>query len=89
MTLHDNAALLIYITDARPEYVQNVLRTSALPVGAPVRYRYNKKWFNEDVWDALVRSELAGTRIIVAYMEGNQPGLASAKAVPIRFGTIV
>ncbi|MFF5039216.1 hypothetical protein [Streptomyces nigra] len=89
MPLREGAALLIYITDARPEYIQNVLRTTALPAGAAVRYRYNKKWFNGDVWDQLVRSDLSGAKIIVAYMEGNRPGLASAKAIPIRFGTII
>lgn len=81
--------LLMFITDARPQYVQNLHSTSALPRGARNRYRYDKRWIAPGTWLQWRDNGLVGKSILIAYLQGNDGALMSAIAVPVRFGRVI
>lgn len=78
----------MYVTDARPDYSANILRTTALPFGGTNVYRYHRRWVEESTWQSLKDGSCVGKALLISYMENNDAVLDSASAMPVRFATI-
>ncbi|MEU7810473.1 hypothetical protein AB0B18_28795 [Micromonospora chalcea] len=81
--------ILMYVTDARPDYALNLLATTAYPRGFVNSYRYASKWVEPKLWSRWGSDGLVGETVLVCFLEGNKPGLLDAVAVPVRFGRVV
>lgn len=81
--------LIMYVTDARPQYITNMLTTLGLPRGGHNQYRYDRRWIEPSVWQRFRDGASIGERILICFLQGNGSGLtASAKAWPVRFGKL-
>jgi hypothetical protein len=79
----------MYITDPRDQHIRNVLASSAMPIGAHNRYRYDKRWIDPHLWQRWERDDLVGDRVLISYLQGNTGNLEAAQAVPVRYGRVV
>lgn len=80
--------IIIYVTDARPQYPPSILVTAAMPVGAKNQYRYAIKWLTPSLLDDWKANLLNNTDVLICYLEGNSGTLDNARAFPVRFGKV-
>jgi hypothetical protein len=85
----EKMTLIVYVTDARSAYQANLLAAMGRPIGSHHVFRHGKRWIDSDTWEEWSTESLTGTDVVVAYLTGNEPGLPSACAYPVRSGVVV
>jgi hypothetical protein len=77
--------IVVYVTDARGQYIQSVLNISALPLGAMAPLRYALKWVDPDLVASIrQKQDLVGSDLVLCHLAGNSGDLHGAVVYPIR-----
>lgn len=69
----------------RTRYLDEIVRSLALPVGGQINLRYKMDWLSEKAKE-LVENQSVGDRCLICYIYYTASG---SKVVPVRFGKIV
>jgi hypothetical protein len=72
---------------ASPRYLEDILRSLALPAGAVVQFRYDKKRLAQAARMAIDRAQTEGQPALIAYIDQRTQGQPPTY-VPCRFATI-
>lgn len=78
--------LLLLSSAAAPRYKQDIIRALAMPVGAPLQFRYKFKWIDQGLHDLVKANRLRGRQACIAYIDQSQPGTVPEIA-PVRAAT--
>jgi hypothetical protein len=84
---NEKRALLLLSSGIRPRYRHDILRALALPTGAQLQFRYQRKYLREDLFEKLTRNQVHGHKILVGYLDASDKGRIPT-IVPCRMGTV-
>jgi hypothetical protein len=72
----------------RPRYADDIVRVLALPPGAQMQFRYDRKWVAPSILEQIPREQLAGVVILLCFLAGD--GAAHPfEIIPIRFARLI
>lgn len=78
--------MLVFVNDSRPEYAQNLLDATALPVGATHTFRFARKWIEPELHEGWERNSLAGSSLWIVFHTTES---ADAEFIPVRSAAVI
>jgi len=83
----DNNTLLLLSSGLRPRYRHDILRALALPSGAQLQFRYQRKYLRNDLFEKLGRNAVCGHKVLVGYLDASDKRRRPT-IVPCRMGHV-
>ncbi|MDQ1551638.1 MAG: hypothetical protein QOD50_1060 [Actinomycetota bacterium] len=88
MAQADVSTILLFSSNIRPLYEQDILNLSAVPVGTRYRFRYRAKYVEPELLDAW-GAELRDRDVLVVYSLQQLKKYQDAAFIPIRVGKVL
>lgn len=83
----EKRTLLLLSSGLRPRYRHDILRALALPIGAQLQFRYQRKYLREDLFEKLTKNGARGHKVLVGYLNASDKHHAPT-IVPCRMGHV-